>query len=197
MSKLVKKVKEGKEKVKGKLFKKDGSSQNQQSQPLAGGSLTVAPTLPPSSQETGLDTVWNGVLNLLSVAKETLDVVPVPGLKSAVGGFLEVVNQLKQVSGNAGAIRQLENSVEFFNQSVSKPLEQFKGKGPVPPELAQAIDDLSADLDKVVSPLRLYLDRGLVLQWADHNKIGGDVQAAGEGIRDAVRAFQVCILRYL
>ncbi|KAF8313536.1 uncharacterized protein EI90DRAFT_3293277 [Cantharellus anzutake] len=193
MSKMFRKVKEGKEKLKEKFSKKKDTSS--QSLPLAGASATT--TLPSSSWDTGLNTglsTWNGVLSLLSIAEKTLDSVPVPGLKSAISGFLEVVNQLKQVSGNADAISQLENSVKFFNRSVSEPLEQYKGKGAVPPELAQAIDALSANLDEVISPLKSHQGQSRVQRWADRNKIGGDVQEAGEGIRDAVRAFQVSFL---
>ncbi|KAF8314855.1 uncharacterized protein EI90DRAFT_3022164 [Cantharellus anzutake] len=186
MSKMFRKLKEKFSK------KKDTSSQ---SLPHAGASVTT--TLTSSRRDTGLSTAWNGVLSLLSITEKTLDSIPVPGLKSAISGFLEVVNQLKQVSGNADAIGQLENSVEFFNQSVSEPLEQYKGKDAVPPELAQAIDTLSVNLDKVISPLKSYQGQSRGQRWADRDKIVGDIQAAGEGMRDAVRAFQVSILRYL
>ncbi|KAF8332794.1 uncharacterized protein EI90DRAFT_706032 [Cantharellus anzutake] len=192
MSKMFKKVKEGKEKLKEKFSKKKDTSS--QSLPHVGAFAITTP-LPSSSRDTGLSTglstAWNGVLSLLSIAEKTLSSVPVPGLQSAISGFLVVANQLKQVSGNADAIRQLENGVKFFNQSVSEPLEQYKGKGAVPPELAQAIDALSANLDKVISPLKSYQGQSRGQRWADRDKIGGDVQAAGEGIRDAVRAFQV------
>ncbi|KAF8327926.1 uncharacterized protein EI90DRAFT_3017928 [Cantharellus anzutake] len=206
---MLQKVKEGKEKVKEKFFKK----KELQSQPLAG---EPAPTLQSSARGNARGIVWNGVVGLLGIAEQSLDGVPVPGLKSAISVLLQVVNWLQQGTDSTYAIRQLENSVKFFNQSVSEPLKKYKEKG-IPPELSQAIEILSAcvyvsrvfllvgnnlnvpfsNFDKAISPLKLYRGQNVVQQWADRDKIGGDIVAAGEGVRDAVSAFQVGILHLL
>ncbi|KAF8327728.1 uncharacterized protein EI90DRAFT_3017980 [Cantharellus anzutake] len=105
-------------------------------------SVAAAAAAAPSG-DTGFSTVWNGVLDVLRITQASLDSVPVPGLKSAIGGFLEIVRQLDTVNANVDAIRQLEDTVKFFNQSVSKPLETYEGKPSVPSELSEAIDALS------------------------------------------------------
>ena len=84
-------IKKASKKVKEKLTKKKANPS--QSQSVAGPSSSErAP--PSTSGDTGIGTVWNGVISLLNIAQATLDSVPVPGLKSAIGGFLAVVNQL-------------------------------------------------------------------------------------------------------
>ncbi|KAF8327722.1 uncharacterized protein EI90DRAFT_1677110 [Cantharellus anzutake] len=64
------------------------------------------------SSNAGFSTVWNGVLDVLRIAQASLDSVPVPGLKSAIGGFLEIVRQLDsaQMWMRFVSLRTLSNS---------------------------------------------------------------------------------------
>ncbi|KAF8327712.1 uncharacterized protein EI90DRAFT_1676485 [Cantharellus anzutake] len=143
------------------------------------------------SSNAGFSTVWNGVLDVLRIAQASLDSVPVPGLKSAIGGFLEIVHQLDTVGANVDAIHQLEDTVKFFNQSVSKPLEKYGGKPSVPSELSEAIDALSGEFVTAISPLKSYGDKSLGYRWANLQPTAAEVGKAGGRIRDALEAFNV------
>ncbi|KAF8335343.1 uncharacterized protein EI90DRAFT_3014608 [Cantharellus anzutake] len=138
---------------------------------------------------TGSGTVWNGVLSVLRVAQASLDDVPVPGLKSAIGGFLEVVGQLEKAEANAEAISQLQNNIEFFNRSVSDPLKQYAAKGPVPPEVAEAVEALSTQLVATITTLQSYRHKNSASLWANRDQIERDIRVAGIKIRDGVTAF--------
>ncbi|KAF8321491.1 uncharacterized protein EI90DRAFT_3020269 [Cantharellus anzutake] len=140
--------------------------------------------------DAGASTIWNGVKSVLRIAQTSLDSVPVPGLKSAIGGFLEAVSQLEKVGANTDAIRQLRENIEFFKDSVSEPLKHYDSKNPVPPRIDEAIKALSTRLAETTTLLQPFLDKNSVSRWANRDDIEGNVRQAGEKIRDAVRAFQ-------
>src|SRR5258708_28746556 len=70
------------------------TSQASTSQPLpqAPASQQSSQTLTYSSRKAA---TWSGVLTALKIANESLTGVPVPGLKNAIAGFLEVVRGLE------------------------------------------------------------------------------------------------------
>ncbi|KAF8330591.1 uncharacterized protein EI90DRAFT_3124271 [Cantharellus anzutake] len=92
---------------------------------------------------TGAGSIRKGVLSVLHVVHASLDGVPVPGLKSVIGGLLEVVSQLERVGANAEAIHQLQNSIKFFVHSILEPLKQYGAKNPVPHGISRAIEAVS------------------------------------------------------
>ena len=51
---------------------------------------------PSSSQssQSPRDIAWNGLLTTLPIVQQSLDAVPVPGVKAAVGGLLEILKGL-------------------------------------------------------------------------------------------------------
>ena len=67
-------------------FFKSGKKSKQSSQPSSSRSSPA-----PQSKS---DIAWNGLLTTLPIVQATLDAVPVPGLKAAVGGLLEVLRGL-------------------------------------------------------------------------------------------------------
>ncbi|KAF8344309.1 uncharacterized protein EI90DRAFT_66839 [Cantharellus anzutake] len=139
---------------------------------------------------TGAGSIRNGVLSVLRVVHASLDGVPVPGLKSVIGGFLEVVSQLERFGANADAIRQLQHNIELFVHSISEPLKQYGAKDPVPHGISRAIEAVSTEIAATTAPLQSYLDKNPAYLWANRDKIEGDVRLAGERIRGAVAAFQ-------
>ncbi len=54
------------------------------------------PTLPQSSPRlhSKKDTAWSGLLSSLPIAEKSLNAVPVPGLKVAIGGLFEILRGL-------------------------------------------------------------------------------------------------------
>ncbi|KAF8337481.1 uncharacterized protein EI90DRAFT_3013691 [Cantharellus anzutake] len=162
---------------------------------------SVAPvSSSPGDTPTTGSTVWHGVLSVLCIAKETLDSVPVPGLKGAIGGFLEVVNQLEAVDGVGDAI-------------ILEALKQYQREDAVSPELVQPIEALSryvmppqrfsgvessnrsfSELIAIAMPLQSYCKKSTVYLWANRDKIQGDIRSAGEKVNNSVTAFQAAHL---
>ncbi|KAF8310356.1 uncharacterized protein EI90DRAFT_3024492 [Cantharellus anzutake] len=126
-----------------------------------------------SKGATCVGTIWNGVKSVLRIAQASLDSVPVPGLKGAIGGFLEIVNQLEKVGANTDAIRQLQKNIEFFKDSISEPLKRYSSKDPIPSEVAEAIDTLSTRLNAAIAPLQLFPDQNSASLWVNRDEIEG------------------------
>ncbi|KAG8937611.1 hypothetical protein FRC03_008008 [Tulasnella sp. 419] len=83
--------------------------------------------LPSSSKakEVGGE-VSGALITTLTIAKESLDGVPVPGLKAAVGGVLEVIKTIKKSESNAEEIEQLRVHVENLMNLVINPVKDAK-----------------------------------------------------------------------
>ncbi|KAF8337496.1 uncharacterized protein EI90DRAFT_2658072 [Cantharellus anzutake] len=139
---------------------------------------------------TSANIIWNGVLNALCIANDTLDSVPVPGLRGAIHGFLEVVKQLKTVGGINDAISELQNSIKLFNRSVLKALKRYQRQDAVSPELVQPIETLSSELIAITMPLQSYCKKSTVYLWVNRDKFQGAIRLAGQRVHNSVIAFQ-------
>ncbi|KAF8330592.1 uncharacterized protein EI90DRAFT_3124276 [Cantharellus anzutake] len=201
--------------IKGMFSKKSKSWKDHQASRVPSASRLPSPAVDTRGDAkggigggTGAGSVRKGVLSVLRVVHASLDGVPVPGLKSVIGGLLEVVSQLERVGANAKAIHQLQNSIEFFVHSISEPLKQYGAKNPVPHGISRAIKAVStyvyasgcfsgsgqsdhfSEIAATTTPSQSYLDKNPACLWANCDKIEGDVCLAGERIRDALMAFQ-------
>ncbi|KAG8943527.1 hypothetical protein FRC03_002441, partial [Tulasnella sp. 419] len=91
--------------------------------------------------------VSGALITTLTIAKESLDGVPVPGLKAAVGGVLEIIKTIKKSESNAEEIEQLRLHVENLINLVINPVKDAK----ITDSLQVRIDKLTADLEHIKS----------------------------------------------
>ncbi|KAG8916436.1 hypothetical protein FRC02_003948 [Tulasnella sp. 418] len=91
--------------------------------------------------------VSGALITTLTIAKESLDGVPVPGLKAAVGGVLEIIKTIKKSESNAEEIEQLRLHVENLMNLVINPVKDAK----ITDSLQVRIDKLTADLEHIKS----------------------------------------------
>ncbi|KAG8933613.1 hypothetical protein FRC02_011535 [Tulasnella sp. 418] len=102
--------------------------------------------LPSSSKAKDVGGEVSGALiTTLTIVKESLDGVPVPGLKAAVGGVLEVITVIKKSQSNAEDLEQLRNHVQDLMNLVIEPVKNAK----MTDSLEARINKLTADLEHI------------------------------------------------
>ncbi|KAG8912138.1 hypothetical protein FRC02_006142 [Tulasnella sp. 418] len=95
---------------------------------------------PPAPQGTAR-AMSGKVVGALSIAKEMLDGVPVPGLKAAVGGLLEVLGGINKLIDNDDDLVKLIDHIQRLVGIVTKPIQD--NKNTQDPSLEQRVKDLT------------------------------------------------------
>src|SRR5258708_1618069 len=74
---------------------------------------------PSSSQSSPSPRViaWNGLLSTLPIVEQSLIAVPVPGVRAAVGGLLEILRGLE--------VREKSSSVTRLRLNLSAPIRKY------------------------------------------------------------------------
>ncbi|KAG8949586.1 hypothetical protein FRC03_000310 [Tulasnella sp. 419] len=143
-----------------------------------------------SSKKSSVTTRASAALiTALSIIKESVEGVPAPGLKGAVGGLLKILETIKQTSENVDDLKDLNAHLH----DLSDFLNIVKGKGDT--QFAQDLDDriakFTSDIEKIVEycdhlPSQSYPIRLLTAQ-DDAAKIS----ALNKAIERAIRTFQL------
>ncbi|KAG8937977.1 hypothetical protein FRC03_007718, partial [Tulasnella sp. 419] len=89
--------------------------------------------------------VSGALITTLTIAEKSLDGVPVPGLKAAVGGVLEIIKAFKKSQSNAEDLEQLRIHLESLMSSVIEPVKNAK----MTDALEARINKLTADLEHI------------------------------------------------
>ncbi|KAG8918698.1 hypothetical protein FRC02_002162, partial [Tulasnella sp. 418] len=117
--------------------------------------------LPSSSKAKDVGGEVSGALiTTLTIAKESLDGVPIPGLKAAVGGVLEVIRTIKKSESNAEEIEQLRLHVENLMNLVINPVKDAK----ITDSLQARVTKLTADLEHIKLDNRKMSKKGRMRQ---------------------------------
>ncbi|KAG8922488.1 hypothetical protein FRC02_011838, partial [Tulasnella sp. 418] len=103
---------------------------------------------PPATQRTARE-VSGKVAGALSIAKEMLDGVPVPGLKGAVGGLLEVLGAINKLIDNDDDLIKLTDHLQRLVVIVTKPIQDSKNE--LDPSLEQRVKDLTDDIQQITA----------------------------------------------
>ncbi|KAG8938463.1 hypothetical protein FRC03_007226, partial [Tulasnella sp. 419] len=82
------------------------------------------------------------LITSLTILKESLDGVPAPGLKGAVGGLLEVIKAIDKTKENAKDIESLSNHISQLNTTI---VNSIKGRK-MDNDLKNRVDFLTRDL---------------------------------------------------
>src|SRR5258708_24413904 len=124
---------------------------------------------PSSSQSlSSRDTAWNSLLSTLPIVEQSLGGVPVPGVKVAVGGLLEVLKGLdvrerfssllyqaltqlfgayKTTHSTAKTVTELCEHVKTLKNAVLVPIQECSSANSgstLPPELDQVVKTLTS-----------------------------------------------------
>ncbi|KAG8942178.1 hypothetical protein FRC03_003563, partial [Tulasnella sp. 419] len=102
----------------------------------------------PATQRTARD-VSGKVAGALSIAKEMLDGVPVPGLKAAVGGLLEVLGGINKLIDNDDDLIKLIDHLQRLVAIVTKPIQDNKNE--LDPSFEQRVKDLTDDVQQITA----------------------------------------------
>ncbi|KAG8931679.1 hypothetical protein FRC02_002386 [Tulasnella sp. 418] len=127
------------------------------------------------------------VVGVLKVVKESLDGVPVPGLKAAVGGFLQVLESINKYVDNDEDLEKLVRHIDRLIQIVTPP----PGTKPeqIDVHLQKRIDDLTIDIQVITSEAKK-----LQIQ-SRANKLMGNLDNAST-ITGLIRAVDAAIDRF-
>ncbi|KAG8958558.1 hypothetical protein FRC03_009018 [Tulasnella sp. 419] len=98
----------------------------------------------PKAKEFG-DEVSGALVTTLTIVEKSLDGVPVPGLKTAVGGILEIIKAIKKSKSNAEDMDQLSKHLETLMESVINPVKDAK----MTDALEARINRLTTDLQQI------------------------------------------------
>ncbi|KAG8928311.1 hypothetical protein FRC02_007093, partial [Tulasnella sp. 418] len=125
----------------------------------------------------------------LTIVKESLDGVPVPGLKNAVGGLLEIIKAVKKTHENTQDLRDLDTHINDLNEILTSVYEE-KSTG-LPPALIDQTSRLSADIEKIVESSGDLRSQSLVLRFLTHHDDAAAIIGLNRSLEQAIIRFQI------
>ncbi|KAG8997414.1 hypothetical protein FRB90_012513, partial [Tulasnella sp. 427] len=128
---------------------------------------------------------------VLSIAKDSVTGLGVPGLEAAVGGLLSVLTSIKNVKDNEADLITFGKTVNRFCESIAPPLRALKtAEQPVMPnELPQRLATLVVDLDAMSSKARKLLSRGRIQKFLNNQEDAGVIGQLNLELNQTVQAF--------
>ncbi|KAG8857829.1 hypothetical protein FRB96_005548 [Tulasnella sp. 330] len=114
----------------------------------------------------------------LTILNEVVDGVPVPGLKVAVSGLLEIIRTARRVTDNAAAIIELNDQISRLRDLVMKPLARALTNNPtyLTQSLQDRVDKLIRDLEEIVVDANKLSSRGPVRRFFSSENDQGALQ---------------------
>ncbi|KAG8912455.1 hypothetical protein FRC02_005978 [Tulasnella sp. 418] len=110
-----------------------------------------------SSKTKNIANETSGALvTTLTIVKESLDGVPIPGFKATVGGVLEVIKAVKKSKDNEEDIAQLRANVERLKEIIIEPLKNVE----ITDALRARIDVLMRDLEGIRTEFNKMSEKG-------------------------------------
>jgi len=109
------------------------------------------------SQES-LTYAWPALRLALTVLEKTLDGVPIPGLKGAVGGILVLSKSEEVAIQNLEDVRELQKQISV----LSGLMQRWRGVDKLPLDLERRIQGLFSDLSVISDKLLKITSRGVV-----------------------------------
>ncbi|KAG8918109.1 hypothetical protein FRC02_002647 [Tulasnella sp. 418] len=129
------------------------------------------------------------VMGALSIAEKMLDGVPVPGLKAAVGGLLEVLGAINKLIDNDDDLIKLINHIEHLLGIVTKPLED--NKSGVDISLEQRVRDLAHDIQQITADAIKIKEQSLTNKFLGRADNASAIIGLSTAVDRAVDRFQV------
>ncbi|KAG8945315.1 hypothetical protein FRC03_001747 [Tulasnella sp. 419] len=116
-----------------------------------------------------------------------LDGVPIPGLKAAVGGVLEILKTVDRLQSNAEQVEQLRVQLENIVNLVIIPIQDAN----ITDSLQARINKLTADLEHINSDLEQMSKRSRVRQLLDSNHNADTINGLHRMLSHALQTFLV------
>ncbi|KAG8916238.1 hypothetical protein FRC02_004100, partial [Tulasnella sp. 418] len=129
------------------------------------------------------------LVTTLTITKESLDGVPVPGLKAAVGGLLEIIKAAKKTHNNAQDLQEMDAHLMDLSDLLQYIRENDKKDNS--PDLNTRISKLTSDIEKMVESCAQLRSQSSVLKFFTHEDNANAIKGINESIGRAIRMFQV------
>ncbi|KAG8917479.1 hypothetical protein FRC02_003097 [Tulasnella sp. 418] len=143
---------------------------------------------PPATQRTARE-VSGKVVGALSIAKEMLDGVPVPGLKGAVGGLLEVLGAINKLIDNDDDLVKLIDHIQRLVGIVTKPIKDNKNSQD--PSLEQRVKALTEDIQQITAHAVAIKEQNLGSKFLGRTDNASAIAGLSVAVDRAVDRFQV------
>ncbi|KAG8958916.1 hypothetical protein FRC03_008700 [Tulasnella sp. 419] len=131
------------------------------------------------------NTAFAALVTTLTIAKESLDGVPIPGLKASVGGVLEVLKTVDKMQGNARDIEELQEHVEHLNTDIIERLTNAK----LTADLEARMDRLEADLDSIANEYDKISNKRNFFQFLSVHDHANTIAGLNRRLDRAIQAF--------
>ncbi|KAG8937638.1 hypothetical protein FRC03_007981, partial [Tulasnella sp. 419] len=129
------------------------------------------------------------VVGALAIVKEMLDGVPVPGLKAAVGGLLEVLGAINKLIDNDDDLIKLIDHLQCLLRILTKPIED--GKNGQNTSLEQRIEDLIENIQRITADATKIKEQNLSNRFLGRGDNASAITGLSTAIDRAVDRFQV------
>ncbi|KAG8937353.1 hypothetical protein FRC03_008233, partial [Tulasnella sp. 419] len=143
---------------------------------------------PPPTQRTARE-VSGKVAGALSIAKEMLDGVPVPGLKGAVGGLLEVLGAINKLIDNDEDLIKLIDHLQRLVGIVTKPIQDKKNE--LDHSLEKRVKDLTEDIQQITAHAVEIKEQNLGSKFLGRGDNASAIAGLSVAVDRAVDRFQV------
>ncbi|KAG8938602.1 hypothetical protein FRC03_007076, partial [Tulasnella sp. 419] len=129
------------------------------------------------------------VVGVLKIVKESLDGVPVPGLKGAIGGLVGILEAINKLMDNDDDLIRLIDHVLRLIEILANPAGTEINLTDA--QLQKRIEVLTTDIKTITSEAKKLQDQNLVYKFAGHSDNASAVAGLGKAIDRAIDRFQV------
>ncbi|KAG8912431.1 hypothetical protein FRC02_005996, partial [Tulasnella sp. 418] len=143
---------------------------------------------PPGVRRTARE-ISGRVTGALSIAEKMLDSVPVPGLKAAVGGLLEVLGAINKLIDNDDDLIKLVDHLQRLVRIIAKPVEDSQS-GP-DMSLEQRVKDMTQDIQQITADAMKIKEQNLSSRFLGRVDNASRITGLSIAVDRAVDRFQV------
>ncbi|KAG8912969.1 hypothetical protein FRC02_005733, partial [Tulasnella sp. 418] len=151
--------------------------------------MSISTPSQPSRSDSKDRKLLPSAIGVLTIAKESLDGVPVLGLKAAVGGLLEILKAAKRTSDNNQDLIGLDAHLNDLSNLLTSINEKTKTNASQ--EFNDRIAKLTSDLEKTVESCQHLHSQSTVLKFITSEDNSSTIKGINESIARAIRTFQL------
>ncbi|KAG8942412.1 hypothetical protein FRC03_003249, partial [Tulasnella sp. 419] len=143
----------------------------------------------PSGSKSKDKKLLPAAITILTITKESLDGVPVLGLKAAVGGLLEILKASKRVGDNSQDLIELDAHLKDLSDLLTS--INNNSKTDTSQEFNDRIAKLTSDIEKIVESCQHLHSQSITLKFLASGDNISTIKGINESISRAIRTFQL------
>ncbi|KAG8944690.1 hypothetical protein FRC03_001952 [Tulasnella sp. 419] len=140
--------------------------------------------------EGSFNPILGGVVTTLTIAKESLNGIPLPGVQAAIGGLLEVFRRIIAMKANEKDLKDLLNTLGRLQSEIIDPLIELRKQEDLWSSIQGEIDALAEELGQSFNACQL-MRKGKARSFMHAQDDTTAIAALNHGVEQAIQKFIV------